>query len=59
MGGAFGGSLVERFVRGSANPSAMWWIVAGVGFTTTALMVLYDRLAAARPSPAAIGTEEP
>ncbi|HEY7214515.1 MAG TPA: MFS transporter [Thermoanaerobaculia bacterium] len=59
VGGAFGGWLVERFVRGAADPSAMWWIVAGVGFATTALMVLYDRLLAARPAPAALGTEEP
>jgi proton-dependent oligopeptide transporter, POT family len=48
VGGALGGSLVERFVRGSANPAGMWWMIAGVGFASTALMVLYDRLLTAR-----------
>lgn len=43
VGGALGGSLVERFVRGSANPGAMWWIVSGIGFASTVLMLLYDR----------------
>ena len=38
--------LVERFVRGSAHPGAFGWVIAGVGFLSTALMVLYDRLLA-------------
>jgi hypothetical protein len=36
----------------------MWWVIAGVGFASTALIVLYDRLMAARPAPAALITED-
>src|SRR6185295_2148541 len=44
VGGALGGWLVEHFVRGSSNPGGMGWVLAGIGFAATALMVLYDRL---------------
>ena len=57
-GGALGGSLVERFVRGGAAPAGMFWVIAGVGFASTALMLLYDRLVAARPAPALLRTED-
>ena len=43
VGGVLAGSLVERFVRGSSTPGAMWWVVSGIGFVSTVLMVLYDR----------------
>lgn len=43
VGGSLAGSLVERFVRGSSTPGAMWWVVSGIGFVSTVLMVLYDR----------------
>jgi dipeptide/tripeptide permease len=43
VGGALAGALVELYVRGSANPGAMWWVVSGIGFTSTFLMLLYDR----------------
>lgn len=43
IGGALGGSLVQRFVRGSAHPAAMWWVISGIGFVATLAMVLYDR----------------
>lgn len=43
VGGALAGTLVERFVRGSSTPGAMWWVVSGIGFGSTVLMVLYDR----------------
>lgn len=52
VGGALGGWLVEHYVRGSANPSGMWWILASIGFVSTGLMVIYDRLVAMRPAPA-------
>jgi dipeptide/tripeptide permease len=45
VGGPLGGWLVEHFVRGP-NPAGMWWILAGIGFVSTALMVLYDRFVA-------------
>jgi dipeptide/tripeptide permease len=43
IGGALGGALVQRFVRGSAHPAAMWWVISGIGFATTLAMLLYDR----------------
>ena len=55
VAGPLGGWLVERYVRGSANPTGMWWIVAGIGFAATLLMVLYDRFVAAGPGATATG----
>jgi POT family proton-dependent oligopeptide transporter len=46
VGGALGGHLVQRFVRGSSHPENMWWVIAGVGFAATIAMVLYDRFVA-------------
>jgi proton-dependent oligopeptide transporter, POT family len=43
VAGPLAGWLVERYVRGG-NPATMWWVVAGIGFASTVLMVLYDRL---------------
>jgi POT family proton-dependent oligopeptide transporter len=50
VGGALGGHLVQRYVRESGHPEGMWWIVAGIGFAATILMVLYDLLVASRPA---------
>ena len=33
-----------RLTYMQTNPSTMWYILAGIGFVSTALMVLYDRL---------------
>jgi len=46
VGGVLAGSLVERFVRHSTNPSAMWWVISMIGFAATLGMVLYDRFVA-------------
>lgn len=46
VGGVLGGHLVQRFVRGSAHPESMWWVIAGIGFAATVAMILYDRLVA-------------
>jgi proton-dependent oligopeptide transporter, POT family len=43
IGGALGGALVQKFVRGSAHPEAMWWVISGIGFAATLAMLLYDR----------------
>jgi POT family proton-dependent oligopeptide transporter len=51
VGGPLGGWLVEHYVRGP-NPAGMWWILAAIGFVSTALMVLYDRFVAAGPTAA-------
>jgi MFS family permease len=53
VAGPLGGWLVERFVRGSGNPAAMWWVLSGIGFASTLLMVVYDRFVATGP-----GTQE-
>ncbi|MES1243060.1 MAG: MFS transporter [Acidobacteriota bacterium] len=49
VGGPLGGWLVERFVRGP-NPAGMWWVLAGIGFVSTVLMLLYDRFLATGPA---------
>jgi MFS family permease len=49
VGGALAGRLVQRYVRESGHPEGMWWIVAGIGFASAVLMVLYDLLVASRP----------
>ncbi|HEV7509938.1 MAG TPA: MFS transporter [Thermoanaerobaculia bacterium] len=46
VGGVLAGSLVERFVRHSTQPSAMWWMISAIGFAATVGMVLYDRFVA-------------
>jgi POT family proton-dependent oligopeptide transporter len=51
VGGALGGHLVQRFVRESAHPERMWWVIAGIGFAATVAMLLYDRLVAAPGAP--------
>jgi len=48
VGGVLAGSLVQRFVRGSSEPSAMWWVISVIGFAATAAMLLYDRFVAGR-----------
>jgi POT family proton-dependent oligopeptide transporter len=48
VGGLLGGHLVQSFVRGSDHPERMWWVISGIGFVSTVLMVLYDRWVAAR-----------
>ena len=50
VGGVLGGRLVQHYVKESSHPESMWWIVAGIGFATTVLMVLYDLLVAPRPA---------
>jgi MFS family permease len=51
VAGAIAGPLVERYVNGFKNglvahPESMWLWVAGIGFGSTVLMVLYDRFVA-------------
>jgi POT family proton-dependent oligopeptide transporter len=49
VGGPLAGVLVQRFIRESASPAGMWWIVSAIGFGTTVLMVLYDRFVSRSP----------
>ncbi|HSB35450.1 MAG TPA: MFS transporter [Thermoanaerobaculia bacterium] len=51
VAGAIAGPLVERYVEGFktgavTHPETMWLWVAGIGFSSTALMLLYDRFVA-------------
>jgi len=48
IGGKLGGWLAFRYVEQTQDPWTMWTIVAGIGFVSTALMLLYDRLAGAK-----------
>ncbi len=41
--GVIGGRLVESFGKSGA-PHQMWWVITGIGLTTTALMWVYDRV---------------
>ena len=41
--GPLGGWFVETYLQSSSsNPAMMWYILAGIGFGTTALMILYN-----------------
>ncbi len=42
VGGPLGGWLVETYMRETMNPKMIWYIVAGIGFASTALMLLYN-----------------
>jgi dipeptide/tripeptide permease len=48
VAGPLGGYLVQHFIREGREPAGMWMVVSAVGFASTILMVLYDRLFAAR-----------
>jgi len=43
IAGPLGGWLVAHYGN-SASPQQMWWVVAVVGFLSTALMLIYDRI---------------
>ncbi|MFA6033886.1 MAG: MFS transporter [Myxococcota bacterium] len=48
VAGPLSGYLVEHFIRQTGNPSGMWVVLSGIGFTSTALMFLYDRVVVLR-----------
>ncbi len=48
VGGPLGGWLVQHYLRDTMNPAMMWYIVAAVGFVSTALMLLYNKFFAPR-----------
>jgi proton-dependent oligopeptide transporter, POT family len=45
IGGWFGGTLMHHFGEIEHQPTMIWWIVAGVGVGTAALLWIYDRYA--------------
>ena len=42
IGGPLGGSLVHRYAE-TANPAAVWYVVAGIGVATSLSLFAYDR----------------
>lgn len=42
VAGPLGGWLVETYLRQTMNPAMMWYIIAGIGIVSTALMLLYN-----------------
>ena len=45
IAGPLGGYLVHEFGEVLRRPAEMWWVVAGIGAVTAALMWLYDKIA--------------
>jgi MFS family permease len=52
VAGPLGGWLVETYLKSSFNPSMMWYILAGIGFGSTALMILYNVFFVKKEQPA-------
>lgn len=50
VGGPLGGWLVQTYLRDTMNPAMMWYIVAGIGFASTALILLYNVVFARKAS---------
>jgi POT family proton-dependent oligopeptide transporter len=48
IAGPLGGYLVHEFGVVLAQPARMWWVVAGIGVITAALMWAYDKTVARR-----------
>lgn len=46
--GPLGGLLLQKYLKESFQPERAWAILAGIGFTSTVLLVLYDRLVVRR-----------
>lgn len=44
LAGPLSGWLVEHYIKGSARPGGMWVVCAAIGFASTALMLLHDRV---------------
>ena len=50
IGGKFGGYLMHRFGEVEHRPSFMWWVIVGVGVTTTIFLWIYDRFVLPKPA---------
>jgi hypothetical protein len=48
VAGPLAGWLVKTYIRG-AHPNTMWYVLSGIGLTSTAAMVVYNATAA-RPA---------
>jgi hypothetical protein len=43
IGGKFGGMLIHHYGEVQRRPERIWWMVAGVGVATAALLWIYDK----------------
>ena len=48
VAGPLSGYLVQHYMREAQQPAGMWVVVSAIGFASTVLMLLYDRLVAVR-----------
>jgi hypothetical protein len=46
VGGWFGGKILHHFGEVLGRPQWTWFVITGVGITTTLLLLIYDRLLA-------------
>jgi len=44
IAGALGGRLVHHYGEVLHKPRQMWWVLVAVGFLTTVLMIVYNRI---------------
>jgi len=44
VAGPLSGWLLERYLHGGGNPGGMWIVLAAIGFASTILMIVHDRL---------------
>ena len=44
LAGPLSGWLLKTYLQGANRPAGMWVILAGIGFASTALMILHDRV---------------
>lgn len=49
VAGPLSGWLVQTYIRETFNPSMMWYILAAIGFGSTALMLLYNAFLVKKP----------
>ncbi len=44
LAGPLSGWLLQRYLQGQARPAGMWVVLAAIGFASTALMIVHDRM---------------
>lgn len=53
LAGRLGGRLVHYFGEVRHQPQQLWWVIAGIGFATTLLMWIYNRIVKPAEAPPA------
>ena len=49
--------LVKHYIKESSQPERMWLVVAGIGFASTVLMLIYDQLVGRTKAGGRLGAE--